>query len=546
MIRFGNVTPICCLLAAAGLAMAQPTTPPAPAPAPAPRPMARVDLQDLDVQTLVDVDVQNVIDRAMAKVDLDALNEQATRAAEMAMDKQTLIDDFKRNAKDFSKNFGKDFAEDMAMQAADMKFQMKFDMGKMLAFAQQTPIAPKAPTAPVAPMAPMRGLTEGQFRLGRGSAETRPGRGSADTLYDRGQRALDSHAFDTALDSFTEVVNRGGDRADAALYWKAYTLNKLGRRDEANAALTELRTKFASSRWLDDAKALEIEVKQGSGQKVTPESQSDDELKLLALNGIAQSDPDRAIPILEKLLKGTQAPRVKREAIFVLANNTSPKAQQLLEQIARGGGNPDMQLQAIQYIGRTNRTTDRSALLLQIYGSTTDMAVKHAILNAMASNKDKQWLVQLAQNEKNADMRLDVIRMFGSTADQAKLWQFYQTETDPAAKMEILRLLSGNTEKLTEVARTEKDAKLRRAAIQMLGSVRSTNTSDALVSIYSADQDQQVKHSIINSLYAQKNVTALVQLGRKEGDIELKREIVSRLANMHTPEANQFLEEILK
>jgi hypothetical protein len=55
-----------------------------------------------------------------------------------------------------------------------------------------------------------------------------------------------------------------------------------------------------------------------------------------------------------------------------------------------------------------------------------------------------------------------------------------------------------------------------------------------------------VKRSIVNALYGQKNVTALVQLGRKETDPELKREIVRELVNMKSPEATQFLEEILK
>jgi len=36
--------------------------------------------------------------------------------------------------------------------------------------------------------------------------------------------------------------------------------------------------------------------------------------------------------------------------LFVLAENGSPRAQQLLERIARGNANPDLQLQAINYM----------------------------------------------------------------------------------------------------------------------------------------------------------------------------------------------------
>ena len=74
--------------------------------------------------------------------------------------------------------------------------------------------------------------------------------GSDDGLYQNGQSALESRRWDQALVSFSQVVSRGGPRADGATYWKAYTLNKLGRRDEALAAIADLRKNYASSRWL--------------------------------------------------------------------------------------------------------------------------------------------------------------------------------------------------------------------------------------------------------------------------------------------------------
>src|SRR5471030_1905482 len=116
---------------------------------------------------------------------------------------------------------------------------------------------------------------------------------SDDHLYQSGQGALDSRHWDEALEDFSQAASRGGSRADGALYWKAYTLNRLGRRDEALAAIAELAKSYAGSRWLDDARALELEVKQTRGQPVSPDEATDEDLKLLALNGLVQSDPDR-------------------------------------------------------------------------------------------------------------------------------------------------------------------------------------------------------------------------------------------------------------
>jgi hypothetical protein len=386
-------------------------------------------------------------------------------------------------------------------------------------------------------------------------ARIHPGRtGDADRLYADGQRALDGQRWDQALDRFGEVVTHGGARADGALYWKAYALNKLGRRDEASAALADLRKTYASSRWLDDARALEVEVKQASGTSVAPESVGDDEIKLLALNGLMHTDPDRAFPILESLLKSAQSPRLKGRALFVLAEGSAPRARQLLDQIARGGGNPDLQLKAILYIGAMNRKQDNgnpgnnSQVLFEIYNGSGDAAVKRAVLTALASARDKDHLLQIAKTEKSPELRVEAIHMLGASAAQTEIWQLYQAETSPDVKQQILHSMAGagNTEHLIEVARTEKDPKLRRIAIQDLGSVRATNTSDALVAIYAAEQDTEIKRSIISSLSGQRNAKALVDLGRKEKDTGLKKDIVRHLVDMKSPDASAFLEEILK
>jgi tetratricopeptide (TPR) repeat protein len=125
---------------------------------------------------------------------------------------------------------------------------------------------------------------------------------SRDALYERGQMALELRRWEEAIKHFGQVAAAGGPRADGALYWKAYALNKLGRRDEALAALAELRKTHSGSRWLDDAKALEIEVRQAAGKPVPPGAESDDDLKIQAMNGLAHADPERTVPALESVL----------------------------------------------------------------------------------------------------------------------------------------------------------------------------------------------------------------------------------------------------
>jgi tetratricopeptide (TPR) repeat protein len=350
------------------------------------------------------------------------------------------------------KSQSKQWAVDMAANAPKMVFDAYSQLNMPFAFA---------------PQGPMKVVR----------------RGSDESMYNAGQRALDARRYSEALENFNQVASHEGPHADGAAYWKAYTLIKLGRKDEALAAIAELRKAHPQSRWLDDAKVLEVEA----GKPVTPESESDEELKLIALNGLMQSDPDRALPLLENLLKGNQSPRVKKRVVYVLAASDSPKAQQLLQQVAKGQSNPDVQLAAIQYLGGRRNDPAKAQLLMEIYAGTTDANVKRAILNSLAG--DHARVLQLLRTEKNPELRVYMIRLLGGRED--------------------------------------------------------VGTGDALVGMY-PDGDQEVKSAILDTLTSQRNAKAMVGLARAEKDPKLKQRIVERLAGMKSPDATDYLMEILK
>lgn len=371
--------------------------------------------------------------------------------------------------------------------------------------------------------------------------------GSDDSLYEAGKRALDSYRWDEALEDFNQVSSRGGPRAEAAWYWKAYALNKLGRRDEATAAIAELRKSFPASHWLDDAKVLELEVQQAAGKPVSPDQQANEELKLIAINSIMQSDPDRAIPLLENLLKTSTSPKLKERAVYVLAQSGSPRARQVLEQIARGSGNPDLQVKAIEYMRQMRRQNEINPnLLSEIYAASNDLPVKRAILDTYYQNREFDHLLQAARNEKNHDLYLRAIEHLGNNTGQPELWQLYQAETTPEGKVQILQVMynNGNVDKLSEVVRTEKDPKVRETAIEVL-SRQKANTADTLVAVYGTEQDEKIKRAIVDSLFNQRNAKAIVELARAEKDPKMKLRIVDRLGNMKSKEASDYLMELL-
>ena len=133
-----------------------------------------------------------------------------------------------------------------------------------------------------------------------------------DELYQSAKDALDNGEYDNAIKQFDEVIKIHGRRADGAMYWKAYALNKAGNKAQALTAIGELRKNYPKSNWLRDAGALEQEIRGGGN----PENISDEELKLLAIQSLMNSDPEKAVPLLEKIIMGNYPPKLKDKALF--------------------------------------------------------------------------------------------------------------------------------------------------------------------------------------------------------------------------------------
>ncbi|HYP12485.1 MAG TPA: HEAT repeat domain-containing protein, partial [Bryobacteraceae bacterium] len=394
-------------------------------------------------------------------------------------------------------------------------FNFHFENGPWLS-AQSVPQPPQPPSPTPWP------------KVATSISSNRLARGSEENLYRSGTSALDRREWAEAVDYFDAAASRKGAKADGALHWKAYALHKLGRRDEALAAVVDLNKSYPSSRWLDDAKALEVEIRQASGRPMAPEQQSDEDLKLMAINALIGSDPERAVPLLEKLLERTSSPRLKERAVFVLAQSPSPQAQGIVANFARGRkGNPDLQLKAVEYLSARGKET--LPILDEVYGSTADFNIKRRIIQGYMNGKDTDRLLKVARSESNTDLRGEAIERLGHLKAETYLAQLWASEQDPALRGKVMEAFHhmGAFDPLLEAARTEKDPKLRRTAIHWLSNMRrSPAVSDALVGMYGNEADQQTKREILRSLYERNEPAKLVDVARRENDPGLKREAV--------------------
>ena len=394
--------------------------------------------------------------------------------------------------------------------------------------------------------APMKAQGLPSALFGFAPAEEQSAAAREDERYNDATDAIDDQKWGEALERFNDVIAMKGRRTDAALYWKAYVLNKMGRRGEAQAAIAELRRSFPRSNWIKEAAALEVEMKSGSGKPVNPDVESDEELKLLAINSLMNSDEKRAIPMLQRVLESpSNSARLKEKALFVLAQSGSPQAQQLIGSVARGQSYPPLQLKAIQYLGISG--DHNQPILEQIYKSSTDPSVKRAVLQAFITCDCEQSTLAVVREERDPELRSRAIHNLGAMGATEQLRQLFQSSTSAEDKEKVMEALgiAGDTTILSEIARTPGDARVRRKAIHGLGISGGKQAAATLTGIYSSDKDIDIRKAAVEALFIQGADHEMVQLARKETDPQMRKYLVQKLSLMGSKEAEDFMMEIL-
>ncbi len=242
--------------------------------------------------------------------------------------------------------------------------------------------------------------------------------------YVAGTHALDQQRWTDAVVDFDRVVGSRGRKADAALYWKAYALNKLDRTSLVAATCAQLRSSYAGSSWNRDCGALTISrggPPSGDHGALAGDMETHDpdaDLKVLALNALMNRDPAQAMPYLRDLLSGNASPAIEHRALSLLAMSNAPEAQSLLRDVVTGRLNPTLQPAAIQMYGIFHGKRGNDTLA-EVYRGSADPTVKRAIVGAFFVSGDATRMVELARNEKNIEVKRTIVTQLALMQDKA-------------------------------------------------------------------------------------------------------------------------------
>src|SRR5215208_991367 len=99
-------------------------------------------------------------------------------------------------------------------------------------------------------------------------------------VFRQGRDLIEREDWGAAAAKFEGYVSQypKSKEADAALYWLAYALKKQRKFQDAEATLERLVREFPRSTWVDDARAMQVEIAPQTGKRVDTEGLVDDEM----------------------------------------------------------------------------------------------------------------------------------------------------------------------------------------------------------------------------------------------------------------------------
>jgi HEAT repeat protein len=222
----------------------------------------------------------------------------------------------------------------------------------------------------------------------------------------------------------------------------------------------------------------------------------DQVVRTAALQALLAIDEDRGLGMIEERLRAGADTTTMREAISALSRRTNnERATRMLRDVAsRTELPPSLRRDAILSLGRHDDAETRRSLR-QLYSQSNDRLIRDAVLAAgtSADAESVDWLLQIAL-DTNEDERYRQRALSAAARNRAmtaeRMVRAFDQFTEPAMRRAAVSLLARQartervaTDKLLEIARTESDIEVRKAAIIALTSIDDPRARDLLLDI---------------------------------------------------------------
>jgi HEAT repeat protein len=268
----------------------------------------------------------------------------------------------------------------------------------------------------------------------------------------------------------------------------------------------------------------------------------DEELALAAMEGLMAQSPERALPIIKKVLAGPQTTLVKQRALFVLSQIDSPEAREILVQTARSS-DAALRGEAIRSIGIGG---DPKALdgLQAIYNAGSP-EVKDEVMQAWMIAGHKEAVYQAALNAKTEEEANQAIRLLGAMGATDELRKLGD-RPNAASGLVDAYAMSGDLASLRKIAEGGGNRATRIDAVRKIGIIQTDAARAALQEIYSRSSDAEIREAALQGMLMTGDDQGVLALYRSAKTGEEKKTLLRTLTMMDGDAALQAIDAALE
>jgi HEAT repeat protein len=268
----------------------------------------------------------------------------------------------------------------------------------------------------------------------------------------------------------------------------------------------------------------------------------EEELALAAMEGLMSQPAERALPIIKRVLSGSQTTLVKRRALFVLSQIDSPEAQEILLQTSRSA-DKELQQEAIRSIGISGNAKSLAALQ-DIYKSG-DQDAKQQVLQAwmIAGRKEEIYHAAInATSESEANDAIRVLSTMGAVDELRKLGD----RPNAGSGLVDAYALSGDLGSLRKIAEGSGEISVRSEAVRKIGIIGSDAAQSALREIYTTSREEDIKNAALQGMLITGDDDGVLALYRAAQSADERRTLLRTLSMMDSDAALQAIDAALE
>lgn len=260
----------------------------------------------------------------------------------------------------------------------------------------------------------------------------------------------------------------------------------LAKRDECSVALRRKAVFLVAQKRSNESATILLDAARND---------PDVEVRRQAVFWLSEVHDDRALNALDSILNSSKDEEIQDKAIFALSNTNTTRGAEILRSYAQSNAPEELRAKAVFWIGQSaRRNPENTAFLQSLFDKTDSEEIRDKIIQGMSEapgEEGTRWMLGVVQNTKlPVETRKKALFWAGQrrSIDINTLVALYPKLDDQELKEHFIFVLSERreaaaTDKLIEIAKSDKDLEMRKKALFWLAQKNDPRAKQLLLEI---------------------------------------------------------------